>query len=65
MKLQQITSRAGGQRECNLLVLLKQKNSLLLKDGKQRCHEVWFDAAWLFTESLSVPTAMTFLKNET
>lgn len=42
-----------------------EKHSLLLKDGKQRCHEVWLDAAWLFTESLLVPTATAFLKNET
>lgn len=34
-----------------------EKHSLLLKDGKQRCHEVWLDAAWLFTKYLLVPTA--------
>ena len=42
-----------------------EKHCLLLEDGKQRCHEVRLDAAWLFTEFLLVPTATAFLKNET
>lgn len=29
-----------------------EKHSLLLKNGKHRCHEVWLNIAQLFTESL-------------
>lgn len=54
--------RTGGmQFACFVKV---EKHSLLLKDGKQRCHEVWPGAAWIFTEALSVHTASTFFKNE-
>lgn len=42
-----------------------EKHSLLLKGSKQRCQEVWLDVPWLFTESLLVPLASVFLKNET